>query len=122
MKALSILQPYAWLIVSGHKDVENREWYTRLRGRILVHVGLKYPMRDHQLYAQDLEQTYGIELPAYSSMPRGGICGEVEIVDCVRAHPSKWKSPGSWGFVLANARPLEFRPYRGTLGFFDVDA
>jgi hypothetical protein len=26
MKALSIKQPWAWLIVNGHKDIENRDW------------------------------------------------------------------------------------------------
>lgn len=37
MKALSILQPWAWLIVNGNKDIENRNWHTRFRGRFLVH-------------------------------------------------------------------------------------
>jgi len=33
MKALSILQPWAWLVVNGHKDIENRTWGTGFRGR-----------------------------------------------------------------------------------------
>lgn len=37
MKALSIKQPWAHLIVSGVKDVENRSWKTNYRGRIFVH-------------------------------------------------------------------------------------
>jgi hypothetical protein len=41
MKALSIKQPWAWLIVSGHKDIENRNCPTRFRGRLLVHAGKK---------------------------------------------------------------------------------
>jgi len=32
MKALSIRQPYAWLIIHGYKDIENRTWGTRVRG------------------------------------------------------------------------------------------
>jgi hypothetical protein len=41
VKALSIKQPWVWLIVNGHKDVENRNWPTRFRGRLLVHAGKK---------------------------------------------------------------------------------
>ena len=37
MKALSIRQPWAWLIVNGHKDIENRSWPTRFRGPVLIH-------------------------------------------------------------------------------------
>ncbi|WP_206002040.1 ASCH domain-containing protein [Paraburkholderia aromaticivorans] len=41
MKALSIRQPWAWLIVKGHKDIENRTWSTRFRGRVLIHAGAR---------------------------------------------------------------------------------
>ena len=37
MKALSIRQPWAWLILHGGKDIENRTWATKLRGRVLIH-------------------------------------------------------------------------------------
>ena len=37
MKAISIKQPWAWLIISGYKTVENRKWYTAHRGDILIH-------------------------------------------------------------------------------------
>ncbi|HDU8694716.1 TPA: ASCH domain-containing protein, partial [Morganella morganii subsp. morganii] len=37
MKAISIRQPWAWLIVNGHKDIENRSWRTKYRGQVLVH-------------------------------------------------------------------------------------
>jgi hypothetical protein len=39
MLALSIKQPWSWLIVFGHKDIENRSWPTRYRGRFLIHAG-----------------------------------------------------------------------------------
>ncbi len=45
MKALSIRQPWAWLIVNGYKDVENRTWDCPRTfhppERIYVHAGLK---------------------------------------------------------------------------------
>jgi hypothetical protein len=37
MKILSVRQPWAALIVSGHKDIENRTWSTRYRGPVLIH-------------------------------------------------------------------------------------
>jgi hypothetical protein len=36
-RAISIRLPWAWLIVNGFKDVENRSWRTRHRGTILIH-------------------------------------------------------------------------------------
>ena len=37
MKALTLRPQWAWFVVNGHKDIENRSWPTRLRGRIWVH-------------------------------------------------------------------------------------
>ena len=39
MKAISIRQPWAWLVVHGYKDVDNRTWATKHRGPILIHAG-----------------------------------------------------------------------------------
>ena len=53
-------------------------------------------------------------------LPRGGVVGSVEIVNCVTASNSRWFS-GKYGFVLRDPRPLPFTPWSGLLGFFDVD-
>lgn len=37
MIALSIRQPWAWHILNSGKDIENRDWPTRFRGRVLIH-------------------------------------------------------------------------------------
>ncbi len=37
MKAISIKQPWTYLIASGIKDVENRSWETSYRGRVYIH-------------------------------------------------------------------------------------
>ena len=37
MKAITIKQPWASLIVHGIKDIENRSWSTKFRGRVLIH-------------------------------------------------------------------------------------
>lgn len=137
MKALSILQPWAWLIVRPDitdqaqraearryqriKDVENRNWPTSFRGRFLIHAGKTYARRTHDEHALKLGDDWcGIALPQYEQMQLGGIIGSVELVDCVTHHESPWADDGAFKFVLKDARPEPFRPYRGQLGFFDV--
>lgn len=39
MKALTICQPYAELIATGEKLVENRTWFTNHRGELAIHAG-----------------------------------------------------------------------------------
>jgi hypothetical protein len=115
LPALAIRQPYAWLVVNGIKDIENRSRRTHYRGQILIHASLN----------EDL--LLGDSLPALStragvvfpdSFKTGGIVGVAEIIACERRHGSDWKDPASWGWVLADARPLAFRPCKGALGFF----
>lgn len=136
MKALSILQPWAWLIVrpdltdpmaraAAHadgliKDIENRTWGTSFRGEFLVHAGKTYSRRDHEDYAEWLADEMGIVLPKYEAMPRGGVVGKATVADCVKTHPSRWKMPDTHGFVLAGQQPLPFVPWRGQLGWFDI--
>lgn len=119
MKALSIRQPWAWLILNGHKDIENRCWKTYFRGRILVHAS-KGMTRDEYAIGQVMAEEQGVELPAFGDLERGGIVGEVEIVDCVVEDASPWFF-GEYGFVLKGARAVAFRECRGRLGFFEVE-
>ncbi len=112
MKALSIMQPWAWLIVAGHKDIENRTWSTRFRGRVLIHAGKRVDGDARDWDWPDIERPAAFDL--------GGIVGEADIVDCVTASASPWFG-GPFGFVLRNARPLPFRPCRGMLGYFTPD-
>lgn len=118
MKALSIRQPWAALVVAGVKDVENRQWRTNVRGRILVHAGqsVDFGALDLPMVAQAM-----CEIPVELLSRRGGIVGEVEITDCVAHYHSAWKERDSWGFILANAKVLPFVACRGKLGFFEVE-
>lgn len=119
--ALSIMQPWAWLIVNGHKDIENRNWPTKFRGPVAIHAGKKidgdaafalavdgHPVTGEDYGFPDIPDRYQI----------GGIVGVVEIVDCVRSSKSEW-FVGNYGFVIRNARPVDFIQVRGQLGFFE---
>ena len=118
MRALSIRQPWAWLIVNGHKDIENRTWSTRFRGRVYIHAGRRVVPDDFPEQREYLRQS-GIVLPP--DMLLGAIVGEATITDCVSASDSPWFC-GPYGFLLVDAIAYpEPVPYRGRLGFFQVD-
>ena len=69
-RALSIMQPWAWLIVNRHKPIENRSWHTNFRGHVLIHAGKKYSRSDHNEYAEAFLEDFGIELPTFGMMIR----------------------------------------------------
>ena len=128
--AISILQPWAWFIVNGFKDVENRTWPTRFRGPVLIHTGKKFSVEvvhaDAQL-AIEAARTQGHALPDKLTLQDfkdqvGGIVGVATITGCVQGHKSPWASrePGTWHWTITDARPLPFMPLRGMLGFFPV--
>ncbi len=87
MKALSIKQPWASLIVHGIKDIENRTWKTNFRGRIYIHASEKY---QSNLDAMLTTEQSKIVKDFYTHWTSSAIIGEVEIVDCVINHDSIW--------------------------------
>lgn len=68
MKALTISQPFASLIMSGEKFVENRTWETKHRGILLIHAG-----RGTQYLTKSELQHY----------PHGCILGAMDLRACV---------------------------------------
>lgn len=119
MRTLSIRQPWAWLIVNGHKTVENRDWHTPFRGRFLIHAGSQMVQRDYWATVDHLKAELGIEVPHFLELDRGGIVGAATLVDCVTEMDNPFFT-GPFGFVLADARPLPFVECKGQLGFFSV--
>lgn len=149
MKTITIKQPWASLIIEGIKDIENRTWPTKFRGRVLIHSGVKI---DQSYFT---EKIWDIPLDVQKNgreailrgMPIGSIIGSVEIVDCVVNHPSIWAEPeydtickvggcGSprcdgcdklktiktYNWVLAN--PIKFPepiPAKGKLSFWEYE-
>jgi len=123
MIALSIRQPWAWLILHAGKDIENRDWKTPFRGRCLIHASKNCNKAEYS-NAIDFLVDRGLDhilatMPAIDQFERGGIVGAVDIVDCTDATDSPW-FVGDFGFVLRNPKPLPFVPWKGRLGFFNV--
>jgi hypothetical protein len=124
MKALTIRQPWAWLIVAGIKDVENRGWQPIYRGRCLIHAA-KGMTRDEYEEALDCAHyvmgNVGIErIPEFSMLERGGIVGSANLVDVLspKAQRYGWHMPDQFGLVLRDVQPLPFLPCKGALGFW----
>lgn len=133
MKALSIRQPWAWLIAQGYKDIENRTWPTRFRGRVLIHASkgmTRVEYEDVAEFVRDINRTNLVErngvqpivLPAFDQLKRGGIVGVATVDGCVAPgdRTSTWHMDDRYGFHLFDAKPLPFVECKGALNFFTV--
>lgn len=126
-KAISIRQPWCWAILNAGKNIENRDWTTRFRGPVLIHASKGMTRDEYEsclATMRAISRTHpfpsGLTLPKFEDLERGGIVGRMEIVNCWDEHTSPWFF-GRYGFEIRNAEPLPFRPYKGALGFFDVE-
>lgn len=131
MKALTICQPYAELICTLEKRVENRTWPTRYRGPLWIHAGKS---RDWLRLnpAKDYEERYGIYI---STMAFGALVARAALIDCLHIdaidsgrHDEQYPwlrshehVEGEWCWLLADVirldRPI---PWKGELGLFNV--
>ena len=112
MKALTLHQPWASLIIDGRKPVETRGKNCKHRGPLAIHAGLTV---DREACAR-----FGYDPDA---IPRGCVLGSVEMVDSVQfphfavtPDPYGDYSAGRWGYVLENpvslAAPVAARGYQ----------
>lgn len=76
MKALTILQPWAWAIAHHTKRVENRTWATAYRGPLAIHAGKGRGRLDDQL-------NDGAIAPPPGQLVFGAIIAVAELVACV---------------------------------------
>ena len=138
MKVLSVCQPWAWLLVNGYKDVENRSWRTSHRGPLLIHSGAavsglwrKNPHAQPGILTTVFKRlrAAGIRPPKIPpALETGGIVGRVELLDCVTtsdlhflAHAgvdSPWFF-GPVGWLVGGGTPLPFVPLKGKLHVFE---
>jgi len=116
MKAISVWQPWALLLVHGLKKIETRSWLTKYRGPLLIHAALK-------------------ELPGLGilNLPRGGIIGTVDLIDCQEINlfnqPSETErqygdyKPGRFMWITENPKAFKkIIPYKGNQRIFNIPA
>ena len=117
MKALSVKQPYAALIVQGLKTIEVRSWKTDHRGDLLICASAA----PKNLFWRDLETQENFLMPA------GCVLGVVELLDVrpmVKAdhEPSVWcYAPGAFAWVVRPKYAVRPDKVAGRLNLFDVD-
>lgn len=123
MKALSIRQPWAELIVRGDKKIEIRSWNTNFRGYFLIHTSKKFEeeaVRNFGLYAKQLETG---AIVGYANLADVVVYnGSEEFVKSNSLHLSlkeREKYP-VYGFVLNDVHRIKPIKYNGQLGFFNV--
>ncbi len=121
MKALSLKQPFAELVVSRRKTIELRKWKTKFRGELLIHAS-KVPDYNSM-------KKFGFE---DNSLPLGCIVGKAELVDVKHytndANFMKDKklhcadsSFGGYGFILKNIKRIKPIPCKGALNFWEFN-
>lgn len=123
MRALSILQPWAWLIVKGHKDVENRSWRLpadMIGKRIFIHAS-KSASTAQALIAQ--HRAPKLQIPSPKACGLGGIVGMATIVGEIPPKPGTAAFNGWWvtdqyGFALQDVVELPLVPCDGRLRFW----
>lgn len=114
MKVLSIKQPWAYLIATGIKDIENRSWKTNYRGKFLIHAPRFITKLDfYDLFTIDQLNVFSNSIDnngrciavncALKRYALSSIIGEVEIIDCVQDSKSIWADPKCWHWILKNA-------------------
>lgn len=129
MKALSMMQPYAWLFANGILTIDDRSWPTGYRGPLAIHASKGF----QQAYYDWLERNTNVAMPSPGALEAGGIVGVANLVDCLNRadsgssppldlQRSHFGQPGYYGFVLACAKPVAFVPYRGNVRLFDLPA
>lgn len=127
MKALSLRQPWAWLLVEGIKPVENRRWNTRYRGRFYVHAAKGMSRGEYEDCEGFCAGLWSGRLPPFEELVRGGIVGSVELTD-VLDKPSgiavsgarRWQMPHQYGFLVREPRRIPFVECKGALSFWRV--
>jgi len=119
MKALSLKQPFAELILQGRKTIELRKWNTKFRGEFFIHAS-KSP--DKQAMKK-----FGFE-----KLPCGCIVGKA-VLSNVKEYQSTdefWKDRdrhlagmewGNYGFLLENIERIFPIPAKGALKFWEFN-
>ena len=125
--ALSVRQPWAWALIYGGKDVENRtEASVRMGGmrkqvgkRISIHAAKGMTREEYEDASESIAYMSGgrAQCPPAAELLRGGIIGTAVLASVVDRHTSKWFC-GPRGLCLTHPEPAPFIGASGELGMF----
>lgn len=137
VKALSIRQPYAGLIMAGIKNVENRSWITYYTGPLVIVATQKPDPASQWDPLREKCKRLEVAFPEDLCQINGAILGIVDfnhiVYTNVEGHPetdhptleesqvADWWNPDMVGFILENPRVLPKPiPIKGRLGLYNL--
>lgn len=123
MKALSIKQPWAELILQGRKTIEIRSWNTNYRGYFLIHASKKPDIKAMKMFNFCREKLLYGYLLGYAKLSDVVIYNsEKEFIKDRDKHLSLYEERKYpvYGFVLEDIHRIKPIKYKGKLGFFNV--
>jgi hypothetical protein len=115
IKTLSIKQPWAFLIVAGYKDIENRTWQTAYRGRFAIHASGKFDYNFFEICndrkaCEAVRDHFGLiensRKITKNKHELGAIIGTVELADIKESSDSEWYYSGNFAWILKNPKPF----------------
>lgn len=136
MKALTVRQPFATLLVRGLKQFETRTWYTKHRGLLAVHAAKGRDDWQLETYADPMVKRALTEMSyrAFRQLPFGKVLGTMRLE---RIHDTGKMSPAMYeGFerrvgnfnrdryawqLVPTSRYDEPVPAQGQPGLWDFD-
>lgn len=137
MKALSLTQPWATLVVTGEKEIETRSWRTNYGGMIAIHASKGFPgwaqrQSRYPFFSEALDH-HGFK--SIDDLPRGAIVGVASIVGCVTVESIRdtlsleehefgdySDGEGRWAWLLDDPQMIEPIPCSGALSLWEVPA
>jgi hypothetical protein len=134
MRAISVPQPWATLLIRGVIRRLTRPAQTPYRGVLAIHAGSRFPPAARALCHREPFKSllHRANHYGWSLLPCGVVLGTAELVACTRAEEFAWEAgthpdlggmaPGSWVWEFTNAALLDV-PVRvsGRLGVFEID-
>lgn len=130
MKAISLQQPWATLVVLGVKTFETRKWSTNHRGRILIHAS-KGKDQGSPIWQLPPFKKF---IKNFDDLPFGAIIGECSISYTVETEAIRKKIHGTDEYAFGDystgrsawklTNPIQYKHpilWRGELSIFDVD-
>ena len=117
MKALSLKQPFAELILQGKKKIDLKKWNTHFRGEFLIHAS-KVPDKKNMI-------KFG-----FKELPLGFIVGKARLIAVKKYIDNKEVNKdrklhlatsdwGKYGFILTNVKRIKPIPAKGQLNFWE---
>jgi hypothetical protein len=135
MKAITLQQPFATLLVLGAKCIETRSWSTAHRGPLAVHASSTFPPKARALCRREpfRRRLAQAGITDWSELPLGALLGTVRLLECRRVEEIDLDglseeelcfgdyAAGRWAWFVDSAASLPGPiPWKGQLGVFDI--